>query len=187
MTSEGRPLDHLYLEWLYANFIGVVTNRNPNSRYWHFAQQLYTMPFTWIIPMDKNRAEDGKELRHEFIEACGIEDIEINWLQEDCSVLEMLAGLARRAAFETDEEPGDWFWKFIHNLRLPAYNDRQFNPLVAEEVDAVLRRLLDREYDKNGAGGLFPLHHARQDQTQVDIMYQLQAYLLEGNTFANAP
>ena len=178
MSNEGT-LDDLYLEWLYKNFVGRVTNRNPNSSYWKMSKQLYTMPFTWTIRNDKNRAEDGKELRQEFILDCNIEDIEINWLQIECSVLEMLIGLARRASFETGEAPGDWLWKFFNHLDIHSYNDRIYNSIIMGEVDAVVRRLLDRTYEQNGAWGLFPLTHARHDQTQVELWYQLQAYLME--------
>ena len=92
MSNEGT-LNDLYLEWLYKNFIGAVSNPNPNRSHWKLARQLYKMPFTWRVMEDSRRAEDGKALRHEFINDCAIEDVEINWLQEDCSVLEMLIGL----------------------------------------------------------------------------------------------
>lgn len=178
MNNEGT-LDDLYLEWLYKNFIGSVSNKNPNSTYWKLARQLYTTRFTWSVKRDSHRAEDGKALRDLFVDECDIPDVEINWQWLDCSVLEMMIGLARRASFENGEEPGDWFWKFLNHLGIQSYNDRIYTRIVEEEVDAVIRRLLDREYDENGAGGLFPLQHARQDQTQIELFYQLQAYILE--------
>ena len=185
MNNEGT-LNDLYLEWLYKNFVGSVTARNPNSTYWNLTKQLYKTRYVWVIHDDKNRGEDGKELRREFINACDIEDVEVNWLQEECSVLEMLIGLACRASFETGGEPGDWLWRFLNNLDLHSYNDRIYNTIVMGEVDAIINRLLDRSYARNGVGGIFPLKHARQDQTQVNIWYQLQAYLLEGNTLEDA-
>lgn len=178
MSNEGT-LDDLYLEWLYENFVGATSNKNPNTSYWELAKQLYTMPFTWVIQKDSHRAEDGKALRDEFINARDIQDVEIEFMQFDCNVLEMLIGLAVRASFEDGQEPGDWFWIFIRHLDLQSFNDRIYNQIVREEVDAIVRRLLDREYDKNGVGGLFPLEHATQDQTQVELWYQLQAFMLE--------
>lgn len=185
MNNEGT-LDDLYLEWLYENFIGSITNKNPNSTYWKLAHQLYTMPFTHHIRDDKNRAEDGKSLQDSFFEARNIQDVEINWQWREASVLEVLIGLAVRAAFETGEEPGNWFWKFLRHLDLHSYNDRVYSRIVEEEVDAIVRRWLDREYDKNGVGGIFPLKNARQDQTQINLWYQLQAYLLESTDLSDA-
>lgn len=177
--SNNGTLDDLYLEWLYENFVGSTSNRNPGNTYWELSRQLYTMPFTWVIRRDSHRAEDGKALRDQFIIDRDIQDVEIEFMQIDCNVLEMMIGLACRASFEVGEEPGDWLWKFFNHLGLQSYNDRIYNQIVKEEVDAVVRRLLDREYDKNGEGGLFPLKNATEDQTQVELWYQLQAYILE--------
>lgn len=185
MNGEGT-LDDLYLEWLYQNFIGRVTNKNPGSSYWMLARQLYRKQYTWTIRNDRNRGEDGKQLRHEFINACDIQDVEVNWLSLPCSVLEMLIGLACRASFTADGAPGDWLWKFLRNLGIHSYNDRNYNVLVAEEVDAVISRLLDRNYNENGVGGLFPLENANKDQTKVELWSQLQVYLLEGNSLEDA-
>jgi hypothetical protein len=188
VVSETTTLDNMYLEWLYTNFIGAVSNRNPRSSYWELSKQLYTTKFTWIIPDDENRAERGKELRKEFIDTCDVQDIEINWLQiEEVSVLEVLVSLACRASFETWGEPGDWFWKFLENLELNGYNDNVYSEAIMQEVDAVIHRWLDREYEKDGVGGLFPRQNAARDQTQLSIWYQMQGYLLEGNYLEHGP
>lgn len=187
MSDPDAPLDHLYIEWLYSNYIGAVSNRNPKNGYLKLTKQLYSMPFTWVVPDDANRAERGKELRQDFIRECNIEDIEINWLQIDCSVLEMLVSLACRASFESWGEPGDWFWKFMQNLGLDGYNDAVYSNAIMREVDAVVRRWLDREYEQNGDGGLFPRRNAVQDQRHVNIWYQLQGYLLEGDYLSHGP
>lgn len=178
MSNEGT-LNDQYLEWLYKNFVGAVSNPNPSRSHWKLAKQLYKMQFTWLIPDDANRSEDGKALRHQFINDCGVEDIEINWLQEDCSVLEVLIGLACRASFDSMGVPGDWFWKFLSNLEIQSYNDRVYSPVIKEEVDVVIQRFLDRNYEKDGVGGIFPVRNARQDQRHVGLWSQLQEYLLE--------
>lgn len=187
VTDTGTTLDNLYIEWLYRNYMGAVSNPNPAKSHWELAKQLYETPFTWLIADDANRAERGKELRQDFIRECDIEDVEINWLQIDCSVLEMLISLSCRASFETWGAPGDWFWKFLENLELNGYNDRVYSTAIMEEVDAVVRRWLDREYEKDGVGGLFPRKHATQDQRHVNIWYQLQGYLLEGDYINHGP
>jgi hypothetical protein len=186
VSENSGTLDDLYLEWLYKNYVGAVSNRNPNSTFWKLTHQLYTTRFTWIIRDDKNRAEDGKDLQNLFYEQCDIQDTEIDWQWREASVLEVLIGLACRASFDAGGEPGDWLWKFLDNLDLRSYNDRVYSQIVAEEVDANVRKWLDREYDKNGVGGIFPLKHARQDQTQVNLWYQLQDYIFENSTLSDA-
>ena len=186
MKTEGT-LDDLYLEWLYTNFVGAVSNRNPERSFWELTKQLYHKKFTWVIPRDANRSEDGKELRRQFINECDIQDVEVNWLQIECSVLEMLIGLACRASFESFGEPGNWLWKFFENLGIEVYNDHYYNNDVVEEVDAIIQRLLDRTYEQNGVGGVFPCNNARTDQTQIELWTQLQGYLLEGNYLEHGP
>lgn len=185
--SEGRLLDDLYLEWLYKNYVGAATNPNPERGYWKLALKLYKTRFTVRLRDDHNRGEDGKALRDEFIRTEDIQDIEIGWLQEDCTVLEMLIGLACRASFASWGEPGDWFWKFLRNLGLSDYNDRIYNSYIEGEVDAIISRLLDRTYGRNGEGGLFPCDDARYDQAQTPLWAQLQNYLLEGDYLEHGP
>lgn len=180
METEGRPLDEEYLEWLYRKAIGALKAKNPSVTYWKLAVKLSSTRFEWHISHDENRAEEGKGLRDEFIDEMEIQDIEIGWLQEDCSTLEMFIALAQRAAFESNLTPGDWFWVFMENLGLKEYNDRAYDEDAEQHIDEVCDRVNHRKYQRNGAGGLFPLRHATQDQRNIELWYQLAAYLLEG-------
>ena len=143
-------------------------------------RQLYVKEFVWLIPNDDNRAEDGKELRYEFINEQGIDEVDQAWLDLGCSVLEMMIALARRAAFESDDEVVEWFWRFIFNLGLNNHTDIAYTSATEREVDNVLDTVIFRTYDADGLGGLFPLTHPRQDQRKVELWYQLAAYLSEG-------
>ena len=72
---------------------------------------------------DDNRAEDGMDLRYEFLLAADIPDDE-HWRTESgCSLLEMFIGFSRRAQFQTGDTVQDWFWEFMENLGLKEYND----------------------------------------------------------------
>lgn len=170
------PLEEQYLTWLYSQ-VGSVRLRNRSRTYWTLLRQLYTKEFVWFIPNDDNRLEDGRYLRYEFLTEMGIQDVSNEWMHEGCSMLEMLIGLSRRLAFETDSEPAGWFWKLIENLGLEGYNDNTLYP--NELIDDILNSVIFRTYKRNGDGGLFPLRHAHQDQRNVEIWYQLNAYLLE--------
>ena len=143
-------------------------------------KQLYVKEFVWLIANDDNRAEDGKELRYEFINEQGIDEVDQAWLDLGCSVLEMMIALARRAAFESDDEVVEWFWRFIFNLGLNNHTDIAYTSKTEREVDNVLDTVIFRTYDADGLGGLFPLTHPRQDQRKVELWYQLAAYLSEG-------
>lgn len=186
MTNKEGTLDNLYFEWLYKK-IGVVSNRNPNKSYWELARHLYRTPFFWVVPNDDNREADGKDLRNEFILECDIQDIEVNWLQIDCSVLEMLIALAGLAAFNSVGEAGDWFRKFLDNLRLRSFTDAAWNREAAAQTTKTIERLVDRTYNSRGVGGLFPLRNAEKDQRKEELWYQLSAYLAEGDYLNSGP
>ena len=177
MSNHGT-LDDLYLEWLYSK-IGTLRNRNPNKSYWNLSKQLYQKPFRWIVPNDDNRGEDGRDLRYDFADSLGINRLDEEWMSLDCSVLEMLIALSERAAFESYGECGDWFRKFLENLGILQYTDSNYDEDAALDIDVAIERLLNREYERNGRGGLFPLIRARRDQRKVEIWYQMSSYLLE--------
>lgn len=176
MTST---LDDRYFEWLYSN-VAATRNRNPSRSYWKLLRQLYTKEFVWLIPNDDNRMEDGKELRYEFLDVEGIDEIDRNWMDLGCSMLEMLIALARRASFEYDRmTPVEWFGIFLHNLELDRYNDLAYDSRVSRQIDEVLDRVIFRSYSPNGHGGVFPLQHTTRDQRKVELWYQLAEYVLE--------
>lgn len=171
----NKPLDELYLNWLYGQ-IDDVEETNKSRTHWNLVTLMYRKEFVWFIPNDDNRVEDGRYLRHEFIEDLGLADVDPDWMELGCSVLEMLIALSRRMSFLADGEPRDWFWHLIDNLAL-RYNDRRKIPETF--VDDVLTTLICRTYKRNGQGGLFPLRRARHDQREVEIWSQLSAYLTE--------
>jgi hypothetical protein len=171
-----KPLDELYFTWLYGQ-VGSPKITNPSRTYWGILRLLYKKEFVWVVPNDDNRAEDGRDLRSEFLDSENIENVDPVWMRLGCSMLEMMIGLSRRLSFEAGGEPRTWFWKLMENIRLDHCNDAQKIDELA--VDDQLDRVIWRTYRRNGRGGLFPLNKTRDDQRNVEIWYQLSAYLLE--------
>lgn len=172
-------LDDRYFEWLYS-LVAATRNRDPRRSYWKLLRQLYTKEFVWLIPNDDNRLEDGKELRYEFLEHAGIDEIDPNWMDLGCSMLEMMIALSRRASFEYDGmTPVEWFGTFLRNLEIDRCNDAIFTNEIARDIDAILDRVIYRHYRRNGHGGIFPLNHTPHDQRKVELWYQLAEYVLE--------
>ena len=172
-----KPLDELYFVWLYSQ-VGDPSVKNPTRTYWKIMRQLFTKEFVWIVPNDDNRIEDGKGLRREFAEQAMLKSIDRDWMKLGCSMLELFVGLSRRLAFQCDGEPRDWFWHIIENVHL-NYNDRGLYP--SDSIDGILDRIIWRNYEADGHGGLFPLRHAERDQRKVEIWHQLSAYISEMN------
>jgi hypothetical protein len=174
--AMNAPLDELYFVWLYRQ-VASVEETNPSKTYWELLHKLFTKEFVWLIPNDDNRLEDGRDLRIEFINEQGIRDVDETWLRLGCSMLELFVGLSRRLSFEADGEPQTWFWHLIENLGLEEYNDNW--RLSEQHIEKVLDQVIWRTYKRNGHGGLFPLKRARRDQRDIELWYQLSAYVLE--------
>lgn len=173
----NEPLDELYFTWLYGR-VGSVKLRNRAKSFWSLSRQLFRKEFVWFVPNDDNRAADGKLLRLEFLTD---EELEVDdeWVNMGCSMFELLIALSRRLAFETDSEPRAWFWHLIQVLDLQEYNDRVWDGDSETKVEEVLDRVIFRNYEADGSGGLFPLQRPQRDQRGVELWYQLSAYLLE--------
>lgn len=176
MNTE--PLDELYFTWLYSK-VASTRYKNPTRTYWSLFRKLFTKEFVWLIPNDDNRVEDGRDLRLEFLSEEGIEDVDPAWLDLGCSMFELLLGLSRRLSFEAEGEPRAWFWLLLENLQLETYNDDLIMHLEKDFIDDVLDRVIWRQYDPDGHGGLFPLSHPKKDQRKVELWYQLSAYIQE--------
>lgn len=172
----------------YFNWLCELVHIDQIERtYWLLAKDLYRKDFIALIDHDENRASDGLELREEYLRSIsytGYLDMD-----RECSVLEMLVALARRMDFETSDpnDPYDtkdsssyWFWEMIDNLGLLEFDDASYVELEGQTyVDWVLEGFLNRQYAANGEGGIFPLHGVCEDQREVEIWYQMSAYLME--------
>jgi hypothetical protein len=171
------PIDELYFEWLY-NQVANLKLRNPARTHWSLLRQLYSKEFDWFVPNDDNRAEDGKDIRREFLSEVNA-PYDPGWEDLGCSMLELFIGIARRLSFEADGEPDVWFWHLIETLGLLEFSDKNYNQEAERVIDEALERVIRRTYDYDGRGGLFPLRNPPSDQRNVEIWYQLSAYLIE--------
>lgn len=171
-------LDERYSDWLYSQVCSVEA-KTPSRTYKNLFHILYTKEFVWLVPNDDNRLEDGKDLRYEFLEGEGIDPDHRDqyWMQLGCSMLELFVAIARRLSFEAEGDPSGWFHELLENLDLSQYTDRA--DIDKDHILEVLDRVIWRTYDSDGSGGLFPLQDPHEDQTKVELWYQLSSYILE--------
>lgn len=145
-------------------------------------RRLHETEFIFLIPMDENRADDGVELRWQFVcddYAPRFHGEIMDELDGPCSVLEMMVALCVRCEeFMDDTSMGDrtgqWFWGMIKNLGLDTMTDDRFD---IRSVDDILETFLNREYHSNGSGGLFTIKNCDRDLRTVEIWHQLCWYL----------
>lgn len=167
-----EPLDEGYFNWLCAK-VGMFDSTN---NYRDLLRILHSTEFVWLVIGDKNRAEDGVELREDFFRErfCAVDH---EWMSQPCSVFEVLVGFAKRAAFQSDGTIPNWFYAFLINLGLDDFRrvDEQDIPFI----DEIVGMFIWRTYKANGEGGLFPIRNPRHDQREVEIWYQFCEYVEE--------
>lgn len=176
MTFKDRINDE-YFDWLCE----VVDSKrfSKHVSYRKLLMHLHNIEFTWFIPYDDNRADDGIMLRRKYALAHHDEELS-DYISGPCSVLEMMAALAIRCEESIMDDTlfgnrtGQWFWGMIRNLGLSPMNDSNFD---AEFVDDVIARFLNREYEPDGKGGLFTIKNCDHDLRTVEIWRQLSWYL----------
>jgi hypothetical protein len=172
----GEPLENLYFNWLCSK-VQYVVNPTPSNTRYNLLRILHVTEFAWILSGDDNRAEDGKDLRREFLLAADIPD-DIEWRKLlPCSILEMMIAFSRRAEFNTGDPYSEWFWEFIQNLGLSECTDA-YN-FSENDVLEILNTFVWRTYDPNGQGGMFPLRDPPRDQREVQVWYQFCDYLVD--------
>ena len=158
-----------YFEWL----VDLVCRDKfaPNISYRKLLTLLHSTEFTYIIPKDQNRAEDGIDLRYRFSLERYDEDVS-EYIEGPCSVLEMMVALSIRCEenimdnTKYGDRTSQWFWGMITNLGLGDMMDSRFDKLYCKDV---VLRFLDRDYKPNGKGGLFTIKKCDYDLRDVEI------------------
>ena len=145
---------------------------------------LHNVDFNYTIAMDGNREEDGIDLRYRFGHENSYEHAMITAYLDNrpCSILEMMIALAIRCEEHIMDDPdignrtGLWFWGMVSNLGLEVMTDAEFDE---DYADRVITRFLNRDYGRNGEGGLFTVERYGKDLRTVEIWYQMCWYLDE--------
>lgn len=175
-----------YFKWM----CDLVLSKSYSSKltYNQLMMELHNIRFTYILDLDGNRYADGINLRYIFGYKVGYSDKVIKKELDlgPCSVLEMMVALAYRIEdqimddYDYGDRTGQWFWNMIVSLGLGHMSDYNFDKRY---VDDIIFRFLDRDYEPNGAGGLFTLEHPKYDLRNEEIWYQAMWYLDENFDF----
>ena len=72
------------------------------------------------------------------------------------------------------DRTGQWFWNMIVSLGLGSMTDDRFDDTYVQDV---LTKFLNREYERNGKGGLFTVEHCQCDMRSIEIWYQMCMFL----------
>lgn len=166
-----------YFDWMYELVCGgrLVDGIGYNK----LLRYLHSVEFIHLIKLDRNRADDGVDLRLTFAYDKGYDTDIKRYISGPCSVLEMMIALSIRCEDimdnpEIGDRTGQWFWRMIVNLGLGDMTDDHFDQYVAEEV---IECFLNRQYEADGRGGLFFIPNCSEDLRDMEIWKQMCYFL----------
>jgi len=166
-----------YYEDEYFNWL---LRRVKNKSHYKLLRFLFETDYIFTMAMDENRAEDGIQLRYEFLYDRRMPEDDFPYLQAPCNLFEMIFALAFRISLimndpYKDDDTHVWFWRMISNLGLSKCTDKNFN---LDFVQTVVRHFLNREYGPYGRGGLFQVR-SEKHMEDLQIWEQAMLYLNE--------
>ena len=139
------------------------------------------LDFTWTIPLDENRVEDAFDMRELYSDDTGCDS---GRQPVSCSLFEIVVAMAYRCDRDVmyDAYIGHrysvWFHYFIENLfDGKARNAEMY--LDEDEIVDICVRFMNRDYERDGSGGMFPIKHDRRDQRRVQLWLQMNLWLVE--------
>lgn len=181
---------NLYFEWLSALAFPSKLERERHS-----AMLALLHGYRFIFdkknhPLDENRCQDGIYLRTIFMQRMDVpqdvfSDKDISeWLMErPCSCLEMICSLANRisndimADYENPDTIAYWIQLMLSNLHILDSTNDNYDALQYVGYSAL--NFMNRDYAKNGEGGLFVLKDPKCDARTMDIWEIMSKYIME--------
>lgn len=172
-----------YIEWIAI--AKLKFDYNEFSKYNALIWTLVDIPFDYSHPMDENRYNDGLGLRREFENLTEYILADEAGYKERCTVFEMMAALAARCENQImrDVALGDrsktWFLEMCKNLDILQWDFDHLQYSYKDDIKQKVYIWLSRKYEKDGKGSPFPLKNAQENQRNVQIWGQMNAYLME--------
>lgn len=172
---NASEINEEYFKWLYSKI------KDSCYMYSRLIKYLYSREFIPTIEDDEDRVDDGLKMRRRFSEECGYEEEYLSeYLDEPCSILEMMLALSFRCEESIMDDPSkgnrtsQWFWGMIMSLGLgPMRDDNYDEDFVIKTIDEFIKR----NYSPDGYGGLYFIRGCKYDMRIAGIWRQMCWYL----------
>lgn len=167
--------------WNYYIWLLEIVDVDPEDHLNRLCWALFNTEFQWDIPMDKNRAADGLDLRKQYEWSHKVK----NLLPEWCSALEMMVALCDRIETEImscdtfGDRTGLWFRIILHFLHQEIDSCDTFLSFC----DSFKMKSITKCFEKGSDFRLFLSKKWPKNGQKVEIWYQMHAFLVENYGF----
>lgn len=176
---KPTDLPDVYFNWLYDQLF-KIRNIESYQSYTTMCRVMHQVVFKSLVHYDSNRIAVAADFRNQYVQQFQPTGLVLaNLLRPDATVLEVLYGLARQADDMIPLMVPTWFEIFYTHLGLKKYNDEYCLTRPTQQMTRIVNRFNNRDYRYDGTGGIFPLRHAQTDQREVELWYQMGAYMTE--------
>ena len=178
----------IYLSVFYEQYPEYLLGRInfTSSKWFDVCSMMHDTPFEYVIKFDENRADDGLYLRKYFLNDTEYpEEVFINeetFEEYPVTCLEVLIALVERICDEYvpykneygEDMRGMILEAFFKNLGLYYdISEKRFKEKIAV--------WLDREYEDDGSGSIFPLYFYKKGFKKNEIWSQANIFLKEND------
>lgn len=154
--------DDAYFDFLCES-VGVI----PDSDHYEFCEHAHDVFFDVSVGNDLDRTIDAVDTRTSWFSSGAGSHLPM----DKSTIFEMMVALSSRMEF-IDGVKGMGYWFNVMIINLSTY--------TLTWTEAIYRFNL-RQYNSDGIGGLFPLINPKEDQTKVEIWYQMHSWMGENN------
>ena len=177
MIENVEKVREDYFKWLY--WFACKYRANKYVSYDKLLRLMHDIKFDFYMERDSSRAMDGIGLRRRFVNEKRLPLQALDAIDGPCSVLEMILALAIRIEYIMDnprlgDRTQQWFWIMMSSLGLSMVTDDVFDE---DGVTKIISDFMNRNYQRNGRGGLFYIRNTTLDMTREEIWSQMCAYL----------
>lgn len=182
---EYNSANTCYFDWL-TNIVMPGGQTRDHKSYHRLIAMLFDSKFYPLMNTDDARVDDVYAMRSQYTDIVHMDPASADGFVRQgfpsCSMLELMVALARRMEnhIMADSEYGDrtsqWFWEMVSSLGLSSMDDSNFDDRLS---GVVISQFVNREFAKNGCGSLFTIHNPDIDMRDLDLWYQMHAYINE--------
>lgn len=184
-------MSHEEIKDRYFNWLWSYGSGGPIDEYKSVWVFMCMEEFYDLVDMDSNRVTDGLELRFRFIRETSInirvEDLDM--AVGPCRFLEFFVGMCERMddlLYDCGSKLNDAFWTLLRNCGLYdcsetnlSYRGGRSSRVQFDRIQSIIRNIVERRFDPDGVGGLFPCRTCPLDLRRLEWFQQMNLYYRE--------